>query len=1144
MQTIVNATAALITLRPLRDRDPREGQAAARARSRARASWTARSPRSSGLEELLQWVFLSGPRRLRDAGARTAPSSADRPETEEKFRAVFEETGLRSFHAALLSDEEGKLGVLAFESKEPARLRRETRDLLQILVNQATVAVRNAQLYRQVPLVGFLKPLAEAPRKSASAPGGAARAWIAGIARRPSCSASSRGGSASPGRRGCCPAPAARSPRAWTASSPPSAATRATASPPARSIATLEGRSLRRRASPTRRRRSRSPRATWRASAKPATRRACSRPSRTATSSPRAIALAEEELARTRLTAPVAGSHRDAAHRGARRPVPAPRRRALRRRRRAARSRPRSRCPRRTPRSSPRPAGRAEDQRLPDADVPGLRRARSARASARRAKNRFLIAEVRAENPDGLLKTGMVGTGKVRAGRRSIATLLLRKPARWLWGRSGRSCPERRGPRGLLAARTGDTAAALAERHGAAGDRPGSPKRPRHPPHRPDGRGHLGGQEPGDDQVLQLRRRGMGPHPALRRHAHARRDPRGVPAPVPGRQHRLLARPRLRGDAPEDRPDRAVRRRAQPSAPRPGQDGAPARRRGEGRGPQHLLHPLPRPRSRAIPESDREVRALDLDAARRASRGASPPIWTVGIFVQHWQPIWSGTLELYAFLSKPLLDAIQFFLLLSIIGCIHEFAPRLRDEDLRRRGARHRHRPALLHAGLLLRHDGLAALREQVAPPLGRPPRGSTSRASSASRPRSLWVISYPDTLPARVRLQDDALHRASPRSSSTSTRSSRSTATTRSRACSRFRSCARSPSSTSAPCSRGTSCACPSRSPSTSRRKRRIFWIYGPLALAYIGVVMAFIGGLFFNFYSKYFPNLAVLLLVADASADLPQARPARDADGAPLLPRQEGPAHVQPKPKASDRGRRPPRSAPSRALDAPKDPHRHPAACVERSAPRGARRRGRRRGARERRGRRGGRATRLPSREPFARGAAAASSRPSGSTSRRRPIARAGRATRLSPSPPSAAAASVESELASDRARSDRLVVRSPIAGVILTPRLADWKGRHVVHGNDARRGRRPAEAARRPRLLGAPARRREDRRGGVGDAAGPAAAPRARKDRPGLGGDPRAARDVAPRAPTRPPRRRVPTDSSRGPSSTMPTARCVPA
>ncbi|MGH9368279.1 MAG: efflux RND transporter periplasmic adaptor subunit, partial [Thermoanaerobaculia bacterium] len=50
---------------------------------------------------------------------------------------------------------------------------------------------------------------------------------------------------------------------------------------------------------------------------------------------------------------------------------------------------------------------------------------------------------------------------------------------------------------------------------------------------------------------------------------------------------------------------------------------------------------------------------------------------------------------------------------------------------------------------------------------------------------------------------------------------------------------------------------------PEVSRRKRRIYWIYGPLAMAYLGVLMTLIGGLFYNFYSKYFPNVALLLLV-----------------------------------------------------------------------------------------------------------------------------------------------------------------------------------------------------------------------------------------------------------------------------------------
>ena len=76
---------------------------------------------------------------------------------------------MRSFYAALLQDEEGKLGVLSFESREPIVFDQETRDLVQILQNQATVAVRNAQLYQQMPLVGIWKPLLAQKRKFESA---------------------------------------------------------------------------------------------------------------------------------------------------------------------------------------------------------------------------------------------------------------------------------------------------------------------------------------------------------------------------------------------------------------------------------------------------------------------------------------------------------------------------------------------------------------------------------------------------------------------------------------------------------------------------------------------------------------------------------------------------------------------------------------------------------------------------------------------------------------------------------------------------------------------------------------------------------------------------------------------------------------
>jgi cobalt-zinc-cadmium efflux system membrane fusion protein len=48
---------------------------------------------------------------------------------------------------------------------------------------------------------------------------------------------------------------------------------------------------------------------------------------------------------------------------------------------------------------------------------------------------RFLIAEVAIPNPEGLLKTGMLGTGKVSVGTRRVVTALFRKPVSYLWTR-------------------------------------------------------------------------------------------------------------------------------------------------------------------------------------------------------------------------------------------------------------------------------------------------------------------------------------------------------------------------------------------------------------------------------------------------------------------------------------------------------------------------------------------------------------------------------------------------------------------------------------------------------------------------------------------------------------------------------------
>ncbi len=50
-------------------------------------------------------------------------------------------------------------------------------------------------------------------------------------------------------------------------------------------------------------------------------------------------------------------------------------------------------------------------------------------------EERFLIAEVAIPNADGVLKTGMLGTGKVSVGRRQVVTALFRRPVRYLWNK-------------------------------------------------------------------------------------------------------------------------------------------------------------------------------------------------------------------------------------------------------------------------------------------------------------------------------------------------------------------------------------------------------------------------------------------------------------------------------------------------------------------------------------------------------------------------------------------------------------------------------------------------------------------------------------------------------------------------------------
>lgn len=87
---------------------------------------------------------------------RTAPAS----DAERIFLQIFGDdlaaAGVGSGLYLPLKDEEGVVGILLFEAERADFADERQRELASILASQATVAIRNAQLYKQVPLADAL----------------------------------------------------------------------------------------------------------------------------------------------------------------------------------------------------------------------------------------------------------------------------------------------------------------------------------------------------------------------------------------------------------------------------------------------------------------------------------------------------------------------------------------------------------------------------------------------------------------------------------------------------------------------------------------------------------------------------------------------------------------------------------------------------------------------------------------------------------------------------------------------------------------------------------------------------------------------------------------------------------------------------
>jgi RND family efflux transporter MFP subunit len=121
------------------------------------------APDIAPLNEILQWSALSEEFiHVRQHGDSI---DSDREETHAKFKKYFADSGMRGFYARPLNDDTGRVGMLAMESSEPDFLEPAHIEILELLAGQATVALRNAQMYKEVPFISLLEPVLVRKRK-------------------------------------------------------------------------------------------------------------------------------------------------------------------------------------------------------------------------------------------------------------------------------------------------------------------------------------------------------------------------------------------------------------------------------------------------------------------------------------------------------------------------------------------------------------------------------------------------------------------------------------------------------------------------------------------------------------------------------------------------------------------------------------------------------------------------------------------------------------------------------------------------------------------------------------------------------------------------------------------------------------------
>ena len=132
------------------------------------------------LQDLLEWTSVSSEPIF--VIQRAEEVEHEREETRAKFAAYFAATGMRAFYALPLTDDDGRLGVFSLESSDPDFLNRAHLEMLNVLAGQATVALRNASMYREVPFIDVLEPILQKKRRFMALEKRRKLAIVAGVA--------------------------------------------------------------------------------------------------------------------------------------------------------------------------------------------------------------------------------------------------------------------------------------------------------------------------------------------------------------------------------------------------------------------------------------------------------------------------------------------------------------------------------------------------------------------------------------------------------------------------------------------------------------------------------------------------------------------------------------------------------------------------------------------------------------------------------------------------------------------------------------------------------------------------------------------------------------------------------------------------